>query len=247
MIRRENKLSLIQKYMKHVQNGNVPMVNEALNELYVEEEDYTSLRESIDTYDNFDQISLATSLRDHDLLEFRRISAYLYKMSKRWKQSIELSKRDNLWQDAMETAAESGDSDLAEEIIRYFVDNPETPKSCFAACLYTCFHLLRPDVVLELAWRQNLTEVAMPFMVQAFRNFSDKIGGLEAKLAKMESTAEEAKQQAQKEQEAAANNAANDMYGQGPLMLTAAPQQGYMPQQPAYGMPPMQPPQGGGY
>merc|ERR1719461_2197076 len=221
------------------------MINEALNELYVEEEDYSSLRDSIDTYKNFDQISIATSMQSHELLEFRRISAYLYKMSKRWKQSIELSKKDSLWQDAMETAAESGDSDLAEEIVRFFVDNQETPKSCFAACLYTCFPLLRPDVVLELAWRQNLNEFAMPFMVQAFRNFSDKIGGLEDKISKMEAATEEAKEQAQKDQEAAANNAANDMYGQGPLMLTAAPQQ-YMPQ-PAYGMPPMQqPPMGGG-
>merc|ERR1712003_460923 len=128
--------------------------------------------------------------------------------------SIDLSKKDELWQDAMETAAESGDSDLAEEIIRFFVDNPGTPPSCFAACLYTCFPLLRPDVVLELAWRQNLTEFAMPFMVQAFRNFSDQIGGLKEKVTKMEEQAEEAKQQAQQDQEAAANNAAQDMYGQ---------------------------------
>merc|ERR1719233_1336182 len=85
-----------------------------LTELYVEEEDYTSLRDSIDTYETFDQITLATTMQTHELLEFRRISAYLYKMSKRWKRSIELSKKDSLWQDAMETAAESGDSDLAE-------------------------------------------------------------------------------------------------------------------------------------
>merc|ERR1712073_167427 len=115
-------------------------------------------------------------------------------MSKRWKQSIELSKSDSLWQDAMETAAESGDRDLAEQIIRFFVDNPKTPKSCFAACLYTCFHLLRPDVVLELAWRQNLTEFSMPFMVQAFRNFSDKISTLEAKIEKLNEDAEAEKE-----------------------------------------------------
>lgn len=30
-------------------------VNEALNELYIEDEDYEKLRESVDDYDNFDQ------------------------------------------------------------------------------------------------------------------------------------------------------------------------------------------------
>lgn len=34
-------------------------VNEAVNELLIEEEDFAALRESISTYDNFDQLSLA--------------------------------------------------------------------------------------------------------------------------------------------------------------------------------------------
>lgn len=45
--------------MVGVQSNNVSAVNEALNELYVEEEDYDRLRDSIDMYDNFDQIGLA--------------------------------------------------------------------------------------------------------------------------------------------------------------------------------------------
>lgn len=42
-----------------VQSNNVSAVNEALNQIYVEEEDYDRLRESIDMHDNFDQIGLA--------------------------------------------------------------------------------------------------------------------------------------------------------------------------------------------
>ena len=45
--------------MVAVQSNNVSAVNEALNEIYVEEEDYDRLRESIDFHDNFDQIGLA--------------------------------------------------------------------------------------------------------------------------------------------------------------------------------------------
>ena len=45
--------------MVAVQSNNVAAVNEALNEIYVEEEDYDRLRESIDFHDNFDQMGLA--------------------------------------------------------------------------------------------------------------------------------------------------------------------------------------------
>lgn len=50
---------LVKPYMVAVQSNNVTAVNEALNEIYVEEEDYDRLRESIDLHDSFDQIGLA--------------------------------------------------------------------------------------------------------------------------------------------------------------------------------------------
>lgn len=52
-------LHLVKPYMVAVQSNNVAAVNEALNEIYIEEEDYDRLRESIDMHDNFDQIGLA--------------------------------------------------------------------------------------------------------------------------------------------------------------------------------------------
>lgn len=55
------------------------------------------LRTSIDAYDNFDTIGLAQRLEKHDLIEFRRIAAYLYKGNNRWRQSVELCKKDRLY------------------------------------------------------------------------------------------------------------------------------------------------------
>jgi clathrin heavy chain len=52
-------LPLVKPYMQAVQSSNLSAVNEALNELYIEEEDYDMLRESIDTYDNFDPVTMA--------------------------------------------------------------------------------------------------------------------------------------------------------------------------------------------
>lgn len=45
----------------------------------------------------------------NELLEFRRIASYIYKTNKRWRQSMELSKQDELFKDAMETCAQSGE------------------------------------------------------------------------------------------------------------------------------------------
>lgn len=56
-----------------------------------------ALRTSIDAYDNFDTISLAQRMEKHELIEFRRIAAYLFKGNNRWKQSVELCKKDKLY------------------------------------------------------------------------------------------------------------------------------------------------------
>ncbi|KAK1738554.1 clathrin heavy chain [Skeletonema marinoi] len=130
-------LQLGQAYMKTVQKENLSAVNEALNELYIEDEDYESLRKSIDKFQNFNMIALASKLATHELLEFRRISAYVYRCNKKWSQSIELSKNDRMWKDCIDTANESADEETIEDLLRFFCETSE--KECFCAALYTCF------------------------------------------------------------------------------------------------------------
>lgn len=265
------QLPLVKPYLRSVQNHNNKSVNEALNNLFINEEDYAvwfhvlcsdvwlqeklfvivnsskhtfktlqllrillsqpnltivsrvtqALRTSIDAYDNFDNISLAQSLEKHELIEFRRIAAYLFKGNNRWKQSVELCKKDKLYkvrgykinkwvaeekyipksnvnikftfergnkrlgvsvcwpgffflQDAMQYASESKDTELAEELLAWFLK--EDKKECFAACLFTCYDLLRPDVVLETAWRHNIMDFSMPYFIQVMREYLTKVG-----------------------------------------------------------------------
>jgi len=59
---------------------NIEAVNDAYNGLLIEEEDYKTLRDSIDSFDNFDNTGLARRLEKHELLEFRRLAAHLYKV-----------------------------------------------------------------------------------------------------------------------------------------------------------------------
>lgn len=43
------------------------------------------------------QVALAQRTEKHELLEFRRISAYVYKKNKRFQQSVALSKGDKMY------------------------------------------------------------------------------------------------------------------------------------------------------
>ena len=59
LLRKNEALPLAVEYMRSVQKENLSVVNEALNEISVLEEDFEGLRTSIDDYDNFDQLHLA--------------------------------------------------------------------------------------------------------------------------------------------------------------------------------------------
>jgi len=181
----QNKLSLIKTYLEYNQKLDIKVINETLNNLLIEEDDYKSLKQSVETFKNFDQIALAQTLQKHELLEFRRISAILYRNNKRYKVSIELLKQDKLWQDSMESAKLSNDEQIVEELLRYFVDGIKSelcPKSCFAACLFTCFDLIKPDIVLELSWKHDLFQLSMPFMIQAMRTWNQRFDELTNKV-----------------------------------------------------------------
>ena len=75
-----------------------------------------------------------------------------------------MCKRDNLNKDAIEYAAESRQPELVEDLMNYFLANDN--KDCFVATLYSCYDLLRPDLVLELGWRYKLTDYIMPYLIQ---------------------------------------------------------------------------------
>jgi len=205
IVRKMNQLPLIKDYLGTVQEKNISAVNEALNELYVEEEDYEGLMTSIKGYDNFDNMKLSQELEKHELLELRRVAAFLYKKNQRWVQSVELSKKDKLYKDAIETAAESKKSDISEGLLEYFVK--EGLKECFAATLYTCYDSLRPDVVLEYAWRHQMVDFAFPFLIQVLREYTTKVDTLH-KEAEKKKQAEEKKS----EQSAFSGAVTEEMY-----------------------------------
>ena len=55
------------------------------------------MRQSIDEFDNFDQVGLTQRMEKHKLSELRNIAALIYK------QSFELSRQDSMFKEAMKT------------------------------------------------------------------------------------------------------------------------------------------------
>ncbi|KAH7355877.1 clathrin heavy chain [Pyrenochaeta sp. MPI-SDFR-AT-0127] len=163
MFVKSDNIPLIKPFLLNVQSQNKREVNNALNDILIEEEDYKTLRDSVNNYDNYDPVDLAQRLEKHELVFFRQIAADIYRKNKRWEKSIALSKQDKLFKDAIETSAMSGKSEIVEELLRYFVDIGS--RECYVGMLYACYDLLRPDVILEMSWRHGLHDFTMPFMI----------------------------------------------------------------------------------
>ena len=101
----------------------------------------------------------------------------LYATQKKFAEAVALLKQDRLYKEAIETAAQSKDEALVLALLTFFVKEKE--KECFAAMLYACYDLLSPDVVLELAWRNGLSDQAMAFMVQWSKDVHSKLKELD--------------------------------------------------------------------
>jgi clathrin heavy chain len=193
VLRRAGHLALALPWLQSVQMYNVAQVNEAVNELLIELEDYDTLRVSVTSFDSFDQLALAKTLERHGLLEMRRISTYLYRVNQKYAQSIELSKADQYYQDAMETANQSKSPELIEELIRFFIQIKD--KEAFCACTYICYNYLSPDIVMELAWRAGYFDFAMPYFIQSMKDMHARIQQLEKKATIKEKKEEEKAEQ----------------------------------------------------
>jgi len=178
-LKKNSALALATPFLKSVQSANNYDVNEALNEIFIEEEDPESLQTSILKYSAYDQLTLAKKIENHPILEFKRISALVYRKNKKFAESIEISKKLNFYKDAIDTALESRKEQYVNELLKFFAERKD--KESFAACLYTCYEFIKPDIAMELAWRYGMTEMCMPFMIQTMRDLNKKMEKMESK------------------------------------------------------------------
>jgi clathrin heavy chain len=217
MFEKSDNIPLIKPFLLNVQSQNKRAVNDAINDLLIEEEDYKQLRDSVENFDNYEAVALAQRLEKHDLVFFRQIAANIYRKNKRWDKSIALSKQDKLYKDGIETAAMSGKTDVVEELLRYFVDIGS--KECYVGMLYACYDLLPMHTVMEISWRHGLNDFTMPFMISYMAQQSSTIAEL-----KRDSEERKAREAAERKEEDS-----GPILGQSRLMLTQGPMQSQSP------------------
>jgi len=112
----------------------------------------------------------------------------------------------------MITVAESQEEKVAEELMNFFVETKN--KECFAALLFTCYDLVKPDHVLEVAWRNGYIDFAMPYLIQIIKEYTSKVDHLV--------TVNTAREKAEAEKEAKNENIPIIAPG-GPLLIQAPP------------------------
>lgn len=66
MFEGSDNIPLIKPFLLSVQQQNNKVVNNAINDLLIEEEDYKTLRDSVENYDNYDPVELAQRLEQHE-------------------------------------------------------------------------------------------------------------------------------------------------------------------------------------
>jgi len=87
--------------------------------------------------------------------------------------------------------------------------------------------LIRPDVVLEIAWRNDLMDFAMPFMIQTFREYHVKLNTVVTKIEEQEKAAAAKEEEAKgKDGGPGSDPSLMGLYGATP-MLALAPPSGY--------------------
>jgi clathrin heavy chain len=92
----------------------------------------------------------------------------------------------------MEYAAESKHADVAEDLLLWFLERKNF--TCFSAVLFQCYDLIHADIVMELAWRHDIMQYAMPYFIQVTREYITKVDELKELVeTKLEESAQEQK------------------------------------------------------
>ena len=53
-------------------------------------------------------------------------------------------------------------------------------RECYVGMLYACYDLIRPDLILELSWRNGLNDFTMPYMINLLCQQTKELASLKA-------------------------------------------------------------------
>ncbi|KAF7458261.1 putative clathrin heavy chain [Cryptosporidium felis] len=182
----EYEISIIQEFLESISEENIQVVNEALINLYIEKMEVEKLLRLILTCDNYDQAGLSSRLEKHPVNDLRKLAVKILDKNSNYRQALSICQKEMLVDEAILVVYKSGNVGLIEELLEFLLSNNK--KESFVACLYTCYEFLRPDAVMELAWKHNCLDATMPFFIQSLRDMTNRIDSLEKKLEGLQIT-----------------------------------------------------------
>lgn len=179
-------ISIIQEFLESISEENIQVVNEALINLYIEKMEVDKLMKLILTCDNYDQTSLSARLEKHPVNDLRKLAVKILDKNSNYQQALSICQKEMLIDEAILVVYKSGNVALIEELLEFLLINNK--RENFVACLYTCYEFLRPDTVMEMAWKHNCLDATMPFFIQSLRDMTNRIDVLEKKLETLQIT-----------------------------------------------------------
>ena len=160
----------MQDWLRSVQAQNNQAVNDALNSLYLESFNISALQQSITQFDSIDSLSLARNIEGLENAEFRKISMLIYRKNQKHQEAVQICLSEGLFKEAVEAAAESKDQKLVHALLKRFAKDRRG--EWFTIACYYCYDLLKPDIVMELAWTYDLKDFGMPYFIQLCSDLS---------------------------------------------------------------------------
>jgi clathrin heavy chain len=116
----------------------------------------------------------------------RRSAVTLYASLKKYNEGIAYAIKNRFYDEASSCAAASENGDKCETMLR-MICSKEFPdekirKEIFTVAVSRFGKMVRADVVLELAWRFNMIDFAMPYLIGHMRSMGEKIIHLEERV-----------------------------------------------------------------
>lgn len=112
-------------------------------------------------------------------MELNKIALLLYERNDNYHKAIQLAKKFRQYPEAIHIARRSASRELAEDLCEYFLQSLKSP-DYFAATLQLCYGLLRPHVVMQMAWLSHSVHEVMPFMIRSVADLTERVEKLES-------------------------------------------------------------------
>lgn len=188
MVKPHNCIPMIKSYLELFTGAHNQEINETLIKIYLESYDDEGLRRLISATTAYDTYALLDNLISEDQTDdMRKLAVGLYGRLNRYDEGIKFGLQNWFYEDAAECAANSGQIEHCEALLRLVCSSqfptPKIRKEVFAVILIRCGHCIRPDVVMELAWVNRMTDYMMPYMISTLQRYGSAIRTLAGSIA----------------------------------------------------------------